>query len=244
MYKSSYLQKSTYNSSNNIGTTSTYRTSNLRRSNYYSTKDQNLHPSTRIDLESAQALASKLFDHYTSSGHFSQSDALKLIKDVKSVTNNSKQEEEDEEEEISNQFLSHHDRDGDGVLSKKDFIECCVQYLCGPGGSGVNLFGKISPKQELIEALYGEVGGDEVENELSKARLIFDKYDLNGDEFLDRSEVRKMIKDTYENLKDNIKLTDEAVDRYFSMIGSQFKDKISREEYEIFILEALRSRNM
>lgn len=257
MYTSSYigtttpdLKKTTvsFNASTYIPrnfTKSSY-TPTYGESTYAPTRDQNLHPLTRIDLESAKAIASRLFDYYNSekSSKLSARDALSLIQDVKSMTNSKDLEHQQDPEEASEQFLRHHDRDGDGALTRKDFIECCVQYLCGPGGTGVNLSGKVTAKQQLLEALYGQVGEGEVERELQGATLIFDKYDINNDDYLDRSEVRNMMRDTYESLRDNIQMTDEAVDKYFSMIGTEKKDMISREEYELFILEALKSRNL
>lgn len=259
MYTSSYVGTNNYtpistskpyNASTYIPRQKSFRKSSYRPgygdSTYTSTRDQNLHPLTRIDLESAKILAARLFDYYNSdnSSKLSARDALNLIQDVKGMTNSKDLEYTQDADEASEQFLKHHDRDGDGALTRKDFIECCVQYLCGPGGTGVNLSGKVSAKQQLVEALYGQIGEGEVERELQGATLIFDKYDANQDNYLDRGEVRNMMRDTYESLRDNIRMTDEAVDKYFSMIGTEKKDMISREEYEMFILEALRSRNL
>lgn len=247
MFTSSYVKSNTYNSPT-YGNKSTYQPQNskiLGLSTYTIKKDSNIHPLTKIDLESAESLASKLFDYYSSgsSNQLTPDNALKIIQDVRKITGGEDKSDPEEDKESSKEFVKHHDKDNDGVLSKRDFIRCCVRYLCGSGDSGVNLSGKISLKEQLLEALHEKIGKGVVEKELAGARIIFAKYDLNGDQYLDRSEVRNMIRDTYENLKNNIVLTDQVVDKYFSMVGSSDPNRISKEEYEIFILRGIKDRN-
>ena len=240
-----------YTTGNNFTTSQTYTFN--KRSNYYtgtsrpqgSTTQFNIHANTKVDYESALALAERLFNHYCPTGQrITAKDALRIINDARSIANPSKDLEQEEDLAKGEDFVQHHDRDIDGALTKKDFVEAIVQYLCGPGGSGVNLAGKVDARAQLIEFLHGAVGEDEVEMELKKARVIFERYDLNRDGFLDRNEVRNMMRDTYENLRTDVRMTDDAVDKYFSMIETEKEELISQEEYEIFVLGALKSRNI
>lgn len=241
MHTSSYIRRSSSSSTLNL-TQSQFQTTTFP---HYTTNTHNVHPTTKVDFESAEHLAKRLFQHYAaSSPKLTPNEAQNIISDAQSFTNPSSAQLPQPDKLAAENFVKHHDRDLDGQLTKKDFIECCIQYLCGPGGSGVNLFGKMTAREELINYLHGELGMDEVDKELAQARFVFEKYDGNKDGFLDRNEVRVMMRDTYANLKDNISLTDDAVDKYFQMIDTELDDLISRDEYEIFVLEALKSRNI
>lgn len=97
-------------------------------------------------------------------------------------------------------------------------------------------------KHELI-ATYG-FDSDHIETDLRHARSIFEKYDANKDGSLDASEIRLIIQDTYDMLNLKLNPTDADVRKYIEMMDKNSDGKISLYEYEIFVLKALRKRQI
>jgi len=85
---------------------------------------------------------------------------------------------------------------------------------------------------------------EEVERELKHAREIFLKYDTDGSHRLTAVEVKPMMIDTYKAMGQEFNPTDEDVRRYIKMMDTSGDGEVSLEEYEIFVLKSLKSRNI
>ncbi len=106
------------------------------------------------------------------------------------------------------------------------------------GGSGM----KDQLKRELVSNYGFEV--DKIELELRHARSIFEKYDVNRDGVLDAPEIRTIMQDTYEMLGMKFNPTEADVQKYIEMMDKNADGNISVNEYEIFVLKALKKRQL
>ena len=106
------------------------------------------------------------------------------------------------------------------------------------GGSGV----KDQLKRDLVTN-YG-IEADRIESELKHARSIFEKYDVNRDGVLDAEEIRRIMQDTYELLGMKFNPTAADVQKYIEMMDKNSDGNISINEYEIFVLKALKKRQL
>lgn len=194
----------------------------------------------RIDEESARHLAQKLFEHYnrSKSGRIEGNEARTMISDAYSALSKSYIPTEEETQD----YIKGNDLDKDGSFSLKDAEEICIKFLCGASRIGLNLLGVDSEKEKLLKYLYRELGSEPVNRELEKAGEIFEKYDRGKDGYLDRENIRDMIKDTYKSMGKSFDPTDEDLEAYFDAVKAKREGFISKEEYEIFMLQALKNR--
>lgn len=118
----------------------------------YNNTENQVHLLTHVDIESAEYLSSKLFDKYTPTGH-SLSDSS-----IRNLIHKANPRAEITEEDIQEWKKTNG-------TSREQFMEKCMKYICGPGGTGVNLLGTTKPKHKLINLLNS------------------DQSDYTGDEF-------------------------------------------------------------
>ena len=85
---------------------------------------------------------------------------------------------------------------------------------------------------------------EEIDKELRHAQTIFQKYDSDRSGQLGPEEIRPMMVDTYKALNANYDPTEEDIKKYIEMIDKDGDGEISLPEYEVFILKALKKRNM
>lgn len=85
---------------------------------------------------------------------------------------------------------------------------------------------------------------EEIEKELRQARTIFEKYDLDKGGYLEQAEVRPMMIDTYKAINGNYNPSPSDVQQYIDMMDTDDDGKISLSEYEVFVLKALKNRNI
>ena len=128
-------------------------------------------------------------------------------------------------------------------LNFDDVSNTLFQYFGGSGGDAYNFYG-MSEKDKLYAEAAQHMTPSEIEKELRHARNIFIKYDTDKSGYLDRHEIKPMMVDTYKVLNSNYSPSQKDIDDYMKMIDDSGDGKISLEEYEIFILKALRKRNI
>ena len=199
---------------------------------------------TFVDKQSADILAKRLFKYYNTSktGKLDSTECQRLIKDAYQITGETRTKKVDQKE--GENFIFYHEKSGGTKdLSLEDFRISIEQYLCGPGGRGVNLVGKVNKRLQLIRNLKGDLGNDLVEQELNKARNLFDMYDTNKDGLLSREEVRIMLQDTYKDRVGYLNVTERDIEEYFEVVGAE-GEQITKEDYEIFILDGIKERNL
>jgi len=97
-------------------------------------------------------------------------------------------------------------------------------------------------KHELI-TVYG-YDMERIETDLRHARSIFEKYDVNRDGVLDGSEIRQILKDTYQMLGLKFDPTEADIQKYIEMMDKNSDGSISLVEYEVFVLRALKKRHI
>lgn len=85
---------------------------------------------------------------------------------------------------------------------------------------------------------------EEIDKELRHAKTIFEKYDKDRSGQLGADEIRPMMIDTYKALNANYNPTEKDIRKYIEMIDKDGDGEISLPEYEVFILKALKKRNM
>lgn len=85
---------------------------------------------------------------------------------------------------------------------------------------------------------------EQIDKELRNARSLFQKYDVDGSGQLGPAEIRPMMVDTYKALNSNFEPTANDVQKYIQMMDEDNSGEVSLAEYEVFILKALKNRNM
>jgi Ca2+-binding EF-hand superfamily protein len=148
------------------------------------------------------------------------------------------------EEQDTTEYIHRHDVDGDGAFTLKDLEKICIQYLCGPSGIGISLLGVESEKEKLLRYLYRELGIEPVNRELENAEKVFNKFDSDKDGYLNKSDLKRMIMETYANLKSSYNPSDEEIMQYFGILHTKREDHVSKEEYEIYVLTSLKNRHI
>ena len=99
-------------------------------------------------------------------------------------------------------------------------------------------------KQNLKTYLNKAVGKEAVENELKAAMNLFVQYDVNKSGYLEEEEVPQILIDTYMTMGVDYQPTDIDVENYINLMDLDGDGKISRTEYEIFMLKALEKRGI
>lgn len=130
-----------------------------------------------------------------------------------------------------------------GKVSREDLLRALTKYLGGGGSTGFNFYSMSKKDKIMMEALK-TLSREEIEKELSQARTLFLKYDSDGSHRLTKEEVRPMMVDTYKQMGQEFNPTDQEVIDYIRMMDVSGDDEVTLEEYEIFVLNALKQRNM
>ena len=99
-------------------------------------------------------------------------------------------------------------------------------------------------KENLKEELNEEIGREIVESEIRYGMTLFEKYDLNKNGYLEDFEIPQILIDTYEAMRVEYSPTTEDVLNYIKMMDIDEDGKISRTEYELFLLQALHNRGV
>lgn len=96
--------------------------------------------------------------------------------------------------------------------------------------------------EDLKKELILTVGNEAVENELKSAIELFEKYDSNKNGFIEDFDVPQILIDTYKAVGVEYEPTEEDVYQYIEMMDLDKDGRISRVEYEIFVLNSLRKQ--
>ena len=118
-----------------------------------------------------------------------------------------------------------------------------MKYFGTNENDGFNFYEQ-SEKDKLIMEAAKHMSREEIQKELKHARDIFMKYDENHSGYLEKDEVAPMMIDTYKVMNTKYSPSEKDVIKYISMMDTDKDGKISLEEYEIFVLKALKNRNI
>ena len=198
---------------------------------------QVVHPFTKLDTESGRMIGERVFEHYSGSpyaGSLNADQVRRLLEDVNRLT---RRKEPVTDEDIRD-FLEYHDKDNDKSISRNDILSLSEQYLCGPGGSGLSLTSKHTAREDLIEFFIQDEDPNVKMPNMTHVSKLFESYDTDGNGSLDRSEIRRLLTDTYKLLKREPP-TDEEIDSY---MGG--KNRITKEEYIAAITNSLAKRHL
>jgi Ca2+-binding EF-hand superfamily protein len=117
------------------------------------------------------------------------------------------------------------------------------KYFGSDGQNSFNFY-KETERDRLLNEVSKNMTREEIDKELRHARAIFMKYDTDGSGQLGPSEVRPMLVDTYKALNSNFEPKPQDIQAYINMMDEDGSGEVSLNEYEIFILKALKKRNM
>ena len=135
-----------------------------------------------------------------------------------------------------------------GKISYEEFEAMVVRLLSfsEPNRNSLNLRKEENEniKQNLKTYLNKAVGKEAVENELKAAMNLFVQYDVNKSGYLEEEEVPQILIDTYMTMGVDYQPTDIDVENYINLMDLDGDGKISRTEYEIFMLKALEKRGI
>lgn len=118
-----------------------------------------------------------------------------------------------------------------------------LQKYFGAQYGGFNYY-KETARDKYYNEVAKHMSKEQIEKELRQARTIFQKYDLDKSGHLGNSEVRPMMIDTYKAINNNYNPSPADVQKYIDMMDGDDDGQISLEEYEIFVLKALKNRNI
>lgn len=144
-------------------------------------------------------------------------------------------------------YMSYYSKESDdGKISYSEFEAMVVNLLSGPssGHKEVRVRSDERIKEDLKQQLNKIVGKDVVEDELRNAVKLFNKYDRNQSGYLEEHEVPQILIDTYKAMGESYEPSEFDVKNYIKMMDFDGDGRISRYEYEIFLLKALEERGM
>lgn len=145
-------------------------------------------------------------------------------------------------------YMSYYGRESDdGKISYKEFEELVCNLFAGTHANipkEQKSLHKEKIREDLKQHLSKIVGKEIVENELSSAVRLFNKYDKNKSGYLEEYEIPQILIDTYEAMGVVYTPTEQDVKNYINMMDLDNDGRISRYEYEIFLLKALEQRGM
>lgn len=152
-------------------------------------------------------------------------------------------------DEIESYLSFHGGRQLQGKMTYEEFEEMVVRFLTlSENARLIELTKKRENmrvyKDNLKEELSQKMGADIVESEVRYGMSLFDKYDLNKNGYLEDFEIPRILIDTYEAMKVEYTPTAEDVQNYIKMMDIDEDGKISRTEYELFLLQALHNRGV
>ena len=186
-----------------------------------------VHPHTKLDLESSNKIVDKICSKYSISNRSTDIESYRrLMKDAYMYSGN---DYTPSDEDVMD-FIQHHDRDGDGIVSGNDLKNVCSHYLCGPAGTGMSLDRKDDENSDLISYFKQVIENTRDIPDQVHAIKMFEKYDSDGDGVLSKDEIRRMMIDTYKILNKDKMPTDEEINKHFGtdlkMSKQTFLDKI------------------
>ncbi len=226
----------------------------------YIRKSVTLNTSAQSDIESAKAIARKIFEIYDRdrSTVLENHEISPLLTDVyKSMNRNFTPSKLDVES-----YARVLDRNGDGRVTLQDVENLCIRYLVGEDAvnrpQGVSQGGYLQETGETVKRSgYGyeeqvkraghqgdlRASGSQIRvlrrTQLEEIRRIFNRFDADGSGFIDESELKALLEETYKVLGVNRVITREDVTSYLTMVDTNRDGKISPQEYEEIVVRSL-----
>ena len=96
----------------------------------------------------------------------------------------------------------------------------------------------------VYDTMVKKHGKEVVDRNLYDAESLFKKYDVNRDGYLDGSEIRNLVADTYGLINRQITLSNDDVNKYISFMDYDKDGRISEFDYDLYVLKSLYNRNM
>ena len=243
----------------------------------YIRKSVTLNTSAQSDIESAKAIARKIFEIYDRdrSTVLENHEISPLLTDVyKSMNRNFTPSKLDVES-----YARVLDRNGDGRVTLQDVENLCIRYLVGEDAvnrsqaagytstgvaGGYLQEGGETVKRSGYGGDYGLTGSRTYEESVKRAgaqgdlrasgsgqirilrrsqleeiRRIFNRFDADGSGFIDETELKALLEETYKVLGVNRPITRDDVSSYLTMVDTNRDGKISPQEYEEIVIKSL-----
>jgi len=242
----------------------------------YIRKSVTLNNSAQSDIESAKAIARKIFEIYDRdrSTVLENHEISPLLTDVyKSMNRNFTPSKLDVES-----YARVLDRNGDGRVTIQDVENLCIRYLVGEdavnrsqaagytstagnylqeggetikrsgyGGDYNTLSGSRTYEENVKRAgAQGDLrasGSGQIRilrrTQLEDIKRIFNRFDADGSGFIDETELKALLEETYKVLGVNRPITRDDVSSYLQMVDTNRDGKISPQEYEEIVIKSL-----
>ena len=194
----------------------------------------------RLDLPSAQHIARRVFERYSTGGKVSEVGVRSMIGDAYSAVNKAPEVQNDD---VAH-FLGHYDRTHKGHLDFTDMESACMNYLLGPKGRGLNIFSLQEDGFNFLSQLMLELSSTGAEDDPTQWRQLFEKYDADGDGFLVKPDVYSLLADTYSKGGRKGLVNDKSASHYFALLDRDQDGKVSFQEFEDYFLRAVKNRNI
>lgn len=237
------------------------------KTSYMGSKGDNSSGFDEVNPKEAKIIARRIFEHYDKdrSGVIEPHEISAMISDAYQGIlpgYNPNQAE-------VNGFISIQDRNKDGSVTLEDMEKTVARYLGSDlsdflGGvdstfktqietranlqrstvQNPDFHRVVNEKEDLKKSLIRKHTFEAVEREIKHAHTIFSKYDTNQNGFLEYDEVVPILIDTYKMLKMNFNPSHYDTTKYIEMMDTDRDGRISKDEYELFVLKALKSRGI
>ena len=199
---------------------------------YRHVNEEVVHPYTKLDLESADSVANKVFNTYA--GEYSSQLSRENVFRIITAANRMAGRVEEASEEDIDDFISFHSPLSKAI-SRNTITTRLRGYLTGPGNSGLNLSQMSHIRSSLVNYLVNAGLDDSSKN----IDLLFDTFDHDKNGALDRSEISHLIKETFQFLGINEEPSESQINFYL-----QGKQHISKPEYQNLVMTMLKNGSL
>ncbi len=200
----------------------------------------------RYSEDEAREVAKQMFDYLNTKNKqfLEEEEVLKLLK---MAYMGLRTEENLNLDDIMSYLNFHGSGEIMGKITYREFESMVVRLLSLTEKEKLD---KIKTKREeneifckdLKKHLVDTVGEEAVEAELKSAMNLFEKYDTNQNGFIEDFEVPQILIDTYKAVGVEYTPTEDDIQQYIAMMDLDKDKKISRVEYEIFVLNSLKKQ--
>jgi len=195
------------------------------------------------DVQSAKALAKQVFEIYARSNqaHLESNDVSPMLQDAYRCMNKTFNPTSFDVQTYFNVL----DRNGDGKVTLSDVEQLCIEFLCRRGSG--------QPLARSYVTTLESAGEKETEKSskirepiptgssfLDIIRRVFQKFDTDGNGYIDPEEVKGLLEETYRIMgMTNKVITPEDVTQYLKLVDTNNDGKVSLAEFEAVFMKSI-----
>ena len=205
--------------------------------------------SINYDIETAKAIARRVLEQYAKNNQYliDSNDVSPMIQDAYKCIGKSYVPTTDD----TKGFAKILDKDGDGQVSLSDLERHCIELFCRKssqyfGGSNPGVPGRSydlgvgsGPYEQLKKASPPSRTMADQDHLLEVVRRVFKKFDEDGNGYIDPSELKHLLEETYRGLGIKKVITDRDVEHYLNLVDSNHDGKVSLQEFENLFLKSM-----